>query len=174
MNTKRKAVLFVGYTIAGFGLLSGIHAVLKATKLTIYGEQGMVFGALFRMHLYHEQHPYQYLLVVAVVYGVLATLWALYVGGKTQRGWRRKGSIVGVMALTVLCSSVPGGMLWVLHDMQAGFFPGVGRLWNNLWWGAGMGLSAGWLIFAFSIPYNVLCLLSGYWLTDYIERKVRS
>ncbi|MBE9060065.1 hypothetical protein [cf. Phormidesmis sp. LEGE 11477] len=169
---KRIVFLFLGYAIAGFSLMSAVYAFLKATKLTIYGEHGLVFGALFRMYLYHERHPYQYLLLVAIVYGCLATMWAHY-AGKAQRGWKRAGSIIGVMVLTIICSSVPGGMLWVFHDTQAGFFPGMNRFLNNLWWGAGAGLSVGWLIFMLSIPYNVLCLLSGYYLTDYIEKTMR-
>ncbi|MEM8506025.1 MAG: hypothetical protein AAF716_23110 [Cyanobacteria bacterium P01_D01_bin.1] len=169
---KRRIALFFGYAIASFSFTSLTYAILKATKLTIYGEHGLVFGALFRMYLYHEQHPYQYLLLVALVYSGLATVWANHVG-RTQRGWQRRVSIVGVMVLTVVCSSVPGGMLWVVHDMQAGYFPGVAYFWKNLQWGAGTGLSVGWLIFVLSIPYNVLCLLGGYWLTDHIEKMAR-
>lgn len=164
--------LFFGYAIAGFSFTTVTHAVLKATSLTIYGKNGPVFGALFRMHLYHEQHAYQYLLLVALVYGAMASLWACYLG-KTQKGWTRRASILGVMALTIICSSIPGGMLWVIHGVQAGYFPGVEQFLKNLWWGASTGLSVGWLIFMLSIPYNLLCLIGGYWLTDYIEKAIR-
>lgn len=169
---KRVTLLFSVYSAAGFILLSVVYLLLKAIKLAIYGESGLVFGSLFRMFMYHEQHPYQYLLLIAIIYGCIAAPWSYYVGRSLKR-WKRAVSIVGVMLLTVLVSSAPGGMLWVLHDAQAGFFPRMSQFWRALWWGAIAGFQLGWLIFLLSTPYNAICLCCGYWLTDYVEKRLR-
>lgn len=169
---KRAIFLFATYAVACFSFLSAIYLFLKAIALAVYGEPKAVFGSLFRMYRYHEQHPYQYILLIALIYGCLATAWAYY-KGRVQKGWERAASIVSVMLLTVLLSSAPGGMLWVLHDVQAGFFPGMRLFWRALRWGAIAGLQLGWLIFLLSIPYNIICLACGYWLTNYIEKRSR-
>ncbi|MGC1216681.1 MAG: hypothetical protein WA883_04360 [Phormidesmis sp.] len=167
---KRISFLFCIYTAGCFSIASLIYAVLKAT---LYGEQGRVFAALYLMYEYHNQYPYQYILVIAVVYGIIATLWAHFLG-RTQTGRTRGLYILGVLALTILCSSILGGMLWSLHDMQAGYFPEGSLFWNALSWGASNGLGIGWFIFILSFPYNILCALAGYWLTGYVERKTRN
>jgi hypothetical protein len=56
---------------------------------------GYVFGSWPRMFEYHYQHPYQYILVVAVAYGLVASAWARFLGHPT--GWKRILSIVGVI-----------------------------------------------------------------------------
>ena len=167
---KRIAFLFCIYTVGCFSLASFVYAVLKAT---LYGEQGHVFGALYRMFDYHNQYPYQYILVVAVVYGIIATLWACF-WGSTQTGRTRGLCILSVLGLTVLCSSVPGGMLWSFHDMQAGYFPEGSQFWYTLSWGASHGFGLGWLVFLLSFPYNILCTFAGYWMTGYVERRTRN
>jgi hypothetical protein len=124
------------------------------------------------MFLYHIQHPYQYITVVAFSYGVIATLWAHSWG--TQTGWKRGVCIIGVIGITIIMSSIPGGMLWAFHDMQAGFFPEGQQFWTHLMWGATTGLRLGWLIIAYSIPYNMIGIVLGYWLTGYVEQKTRT
>lgn len=168
---KRSIFLLLGYTAGSFGLLSAIYAFLKVTHLNIFFWAGFVFAPTMRVS-YHEQYPYQYLLLGAIVYGCIATVWARY-KGSSQRDRTRIISILGVMLLTLLISSVPCGMLWVFHDMRAGFFPGASQFQRNLLSGAKNGLLFGWLIFASSIPFNLLSLFGVYRLTDYLEKKVR-
>lgn len=122
-----------------------------------------VFGVLYRMFLYHESYPFQYIAIVALTYAFIATGYALL--WPRFSGWRQGGAIVAMILLTLLVASVPGGVLWKIHDMQAGFFTQGSRFWVDLLWGASAGLQAGWLVIALSVPYNVIGLIVGYGVT---------
>lgn len=171
VKMKRIASLFFGYTGVCITLASCVYFLLEKVMWTVDGEHGYVFGVLYRMFLYHYQHPYQYIAIVSLTYGGIATIWASCWG--TQAGWTRRLSIFSVMGITIICSSIPGGMLWVFHDMQAGFFPEGQQFWNALVWGAITGLKVGWIIIAFSIPYNIIGIIIGYWVTGYLEKRTR-
>jgi len=106
------------------------------------------------MFMYHEEHPLQYIAVVSVVYGIVGAIW-LRIFGETA-GWRRWISIFAAIALTIIIASVPGGIVWKIHDMQAGYFPQGARFWKDLLWGAKEGLLVGWPVIAASTPYNVV------------------
>ena len=108
------------------------------------------------MFMYHDEHPLQYIAVVSIVFGVIGTFW-LRVFGHSIR-WKRWISIIAAIVLTVVIASVPGGILWKIHDMQAGYFPPGVRFWDDLLWGAKEGLLIGWLVIVASIPYNLLGL----------------
>ena len=122
-----------------------------------------VFGGLHRMFFYHESHPIQYIAIVAFTYALVATGCALRC--PHLYGWRQSGAIVAIILLTILVASVPGGVLWKIHDMQAGFFPKGFRFWGDLLWGASAGLQVGWLVIALSMPYNIVGLIAGYGVT---------
>jgi len=134
----------------------GLHAVLP---------DGRVFGALPRMFLYHESHPFEYIALVALTYGVVVTVCVHRF--PPLHGWCRGIAICGIMLTTIILASVPGGVLWKIHDMQAGFFTKGARFWGDLLEGAFTGLQIGWLILALSFPYNAIGLLVGYRVTAY-------
>ena len=148
----RCAILFLNLTAAAF-LLGGVGFVIAASVLE------MPFGGLFRMFMYHEEHAFEYIGLVAVIFGAVGTVWHRYLGGWT--GWKRWLSIIAVMVVTILLASAPGGVLYAIHDMQAGYFPEGERFRDALWWGAEQGLMLGWLVILGSIPYNVLGLIIG-------------
>ena len=115
------------------------------------------------MFIYHYAHPFEYIAVVALVYAVIATsgvfFWPRLVS------WRRGLAVITIMLLTIFTASVPGGILWKIHDMQAGFFPKGTQFWQDLFWGASTGLQIGWLIVVLSIPYNLIVAIPIFWLT---------
>jgi len=122
------------------------------------------FGRLYRMNLYHEAFPYQYILVTCIVYSVIASYFCMRFLNRSPMG--RIGVTALLILLTVVISSPPGGMLWHVHDMQAGFWP--------TWWmrklfqeGPLMGIRLGWVVILGSIPYNVFGVFICYWLTDH-------
>ncbi len=168
---KRFVLLWLSYTGLCMTLASSVYFLLEKIMFRIDDEHGYVFGALARMFLYHYQHPYQYIAIVAFVYGVVATLWIMYCGA--QIGWKRRLAIVLVMGVTLILSSIPGGILWVIHEMQPGVFPKGQQFWDALMWGAQEGLRVGWMIIALSVPYNIIVIVVGYWTTGFIEEKVR-
>lgn len=142
------------HTIVGvaLGLFAFTLGSLGYVAMSALG--GRAFGSLFRMFLYHEAHPFQYIAVVSIAFGVLGAFWFAVFGGTT--GWRRWLSIFATIILTILAASVPGGVLWKIHDMQAGYFPEGSRFWDDLLWGAQAGLETGWLVILFSLPYNLI------------------
>jgi len=117
---------------------------------------------------YHYQYPYQYIFVVAVAYGLTAAVWARFLGHLT--GLKRVVSIVAVMFVALALSSVPGGLLWGIHDVQAGFVPRLPVLRHNLMWAATTGLTFGWVIIGLSIPYNILGCVAAYAVTHYGQK----
>ena len=120
----------------------------------------MVFGGLYRMFMYHAQHPIQY---IALFCAVFAAGLALMLGcWPRSRQWPAWVLTALVLLLTVLLGSALGGALWSLHDMQAGFFPPSERLWQHVGWGVASGLQVGWLVLLLSLPFNVLCLPAFY------------
>lgn len=118
-----------------------------------------VFGGLFRMHMYHDEHPLQYIAVVSIAFGIVGTFWLRLFGHTT--GWMRWTSMFAAIVVTIIVASVPGGVLWKIHDMQAGYFPPGSRFWDDLLWGAKEGLMVGWLVVVTSFPYNLLGLVVG-------------
>ena len=124
---------------------------------------GRVFGALPRMFLYHEAHPFEYIALVALSYGAVVTICVPRFSHRS--GWSRRIANFAIMCASVLLASVAGGFLWKIHDMQAGFFPSGARFWSDLTEGAAAGLQVGWLIALLSFPYKLLGLIAGYLVT---------
>lgn len=121
-----------------------------------------VFGVWYRMFLYHYQHPVQYIFIPCFFYGFIATFYTTKFYLQTTKKQVLTTSLI--IILTVILSSPFGGMLWVYHDMQAGYFP-VNWFKKILTDGVSTGLSIGWLIILLSIPYNVLGFIVCYFLT---------
>ncbi|MEO5930656.1 MAG: hypothetical protein ABIR47_12040 [Candidatus Kapaibacterium sp.] len=155
---KTTAKLFCYFLAASYIPAAVVHAILKAIL-----PNGRVFGSLFHMFLYHERYPYQYIGVVALVYAVVASIGAVL--WSATRGWRRWIAIIGIMVGTVIIASVPGGILWSIHDMEAGFYPASDLFWSHIQRDALNGLGLGWLILYLSVPYNIIGLIVGYWVT---------
>ena len=149
--------------VAYLALTAFTRASLGYLALHAAAPQGHVFGSLFRMYLYHEAHPFQYIALITTTYALIAT--ACIHRWPHLAGWRRAFAIVGIIGATILVASAPGGALWKIHDMQAGHFTTGARFWRDLLWGASTGLELGWLILALSAPYNIIGLILGYALT---------
>ena len=144
----------IALSLSGIGFLLGSLGYLVISSLL-----GAAFGGLFRMFMYHEAHPFQYIGIVAIVFGIVGSGWVRYFGA--TEGLKRWLSILLCILLTIFVSSVPGGILWKIHDMQAGYFTEGARFWGDLWWGAKEGLLVGWLVMLISIPYNFIGILIG-------------
>lgn len=130
--------------------------------------QQCVFGALFRMFLYHYEHPAQYLGLVAFIYALLAAAWGIRA---RTTGWRMHAGLVVVIVATLLLSSAVGGVLWTFHDMQAGYFPPWDRRIGIFTEGALTGVQIGWLIVLLSFPLNLFCTIFAYGVTYYLVRR---
>lgn len=117
------------------------------------------------MPLYQREKPFQYIAIVVGIYALVATLGVLW--WPTSRGWKRFAVIFGIVFVTLSVACVPGGVLWTVHDMQAGFFPSGDRFWKSLFQGAMSGIEYGWLVVAASVPYNLCGLVLGYLVTWY-------
>ncbi|MCP4134057.1 MAG: hypothetical protein GY754_24005 [bacterium] len=116
-----------------------------------------VFGSVYRMFLYHNSHPYQYIAVASITFSIVGSIWIDKWGNSL--GWKRPLSILGAIIITVLIAGIPGGILWKIHDMQAGWFPTGDRFWEDIRWGAKNGLAGGWFIVLLSFPYNIITLI---------------
>lgn len=133
---------------------------------------GFVFGILMRMYTYHYTHPYVYILIPVFFY----SLFVLFFYKKliTHSKWSKVFLLLGIMLATVVISSPFGGLLWVYYDIQSGFVPETTVLIHNLTWGAVEGLKLGWIIVGISIPYNILGIVIGIFVTQFMIDKYLS
>lgn len=113
-----------------------------------------VFGSFFRMFLYHYQYPYQYILVFSLILALCAALFIRFFN--RFQGFKKYTGLAIVFAAALVISCVAGGVLWKVHDMQAGFFPKGWRFLQDLFWGMRTGLFLGWQIVLTSFPYNLI------------------
>jgi hypothetical protein len=144
------AVIFLFNFLIGIGVYWFLHSVCG---------QDQTFGGLYRMFCYHDEHPAQYIGIVAVVFALFAATWTV-----TSRsvGWRCHLGLLGVFIATLLLSSALGGILYTFHDMQAGFFPSWERRKEMFLDGVTTGIACGWLIVIFSFPLNIITAAFAY------------
>lgn len=126
-------------------------------------------STLYRMFGYHNQHPLEYIAIVSVVFGLVGSRWIDFYGSakKRVRWW----TMTVAMLLTIVISSPFCGMLWQIHDMQAGFIPDnyLGKIWQGVSWG----LEYGWLIALLSIPMNLVGFTIGYMTLNWLAQMSR-
>ena len=168
----RKAIsILIIYLFCSYSVLSLLYYLIDMYYTYLQIPIG-VFGFLPRMIMYHYIYPYQYIFVCALSYSVISTAWAYILW--RQVGVKRFLSINCVIILSIILSSIPGGILWVIHDMQAGFFPSGVRFWKDIYNGALHGLSLGWLLTLLSIPYNIIGHVIGLIVTSFVEKSTRT
>lgn len=130
-----------------------------------------VFGELYRMLVYHEMYPFQYIFLVAFMYSTVASLWAIYLSH--SQGWKRWVQIFLIFPITILISCPFGGILWVIHDMYIGHIPEFRFAIRDLTWGIEAGITQGPLIIYYSFPFNLISLICGLIVTNKIERNFK-
>ncbi|WP_190304370.1 hypothetical protein [Flavobacterium branchiophilum] len=150
-----KRLLF--YWVTSFILAIILYYILWTIMPNHY-----VFGAWYRMFLYHWQHPISFIAIPCFFYGIIATLLADKFS--KQKVTKQILLTIGIIILTIILSSPFGGMLWHYYDMKAGHFPQnwIGKMIRL---GFEWGLEVGWLIIGLSIPYNIIGSIACYFLT---------
>lgn len=122
-----------------------------------------VFGVLYRMPLYHFTYPYQYIGLTCFIFALAAALIVMHKTNATPT----KNTLLSLLVIivTLAISSVLGGMLWEVHDMNAGYWP---SFWQRklLSEGPRLGLFNGWFIVLGSIPYNLFGIPIAIWLLN--------
>lgn len=151
---------FVGDAALYFGL--------RTILVVIEGSDATPIGYLFRMFMYPDQHPFQYLAVVALPFAFLTAVWTI-IPSKYFRAnhWQQ---IVAVILLSLIVSSILGGLLWTFHDMQAGYFPSYDTMVEHFLQGAWWGLTLGPLIVTLSIPMNFFAFVIAYNVASFTKR----
>ena len=153
---KKCAFYFITYFVVcfcGLGILYWLVSLLT-------GEPA--FASVPRMFVYHEEHPMQYIGVVAVCYALVAALWTVCMK-RQRRGVLRILEVLAVILVALVLACPLGGMLWHFHDMLAGFFP---DFWlRKLVGGFVDGLMVGPRLVFYSFPYNLMALIVGYFAT---------
>jgi hypothetical protein len=148
-----------------FGSLAATFLVLKYVCHWNYP-----IATLYRMFAYHNQYPFQYFAIVAVVFGIVGSYWIdLY--GHTK-GYLRWWTMTLAMLLTIVIATPFGGMLWQIHDMQHGFIPE--NYQHKLMQGITWGLELGWVIAVLSVPMNLVGLTIGYIVLNRLAKLAKS
>lgn len=146
--TRKK---FLSFFSALFLAMYCFNALVYAVSDRIYPH---VFGSAYRMFLYHYQYPYQYIMIFTIILALCAALFIKFFN--RLEGIKKYLGIAVLFAVSLALSSVAGGVLWKLHDMQAGFTPTGWRFYQDLLWGMKTGLFLGWWIALTSFPYNLI------------------
>lgn len=155
MNKVTKRLLF--YWASSFMLAIIVYYILWTITPNHY-----VFGAWYRMIVYHWEHPIAFITIPCFFYGIIAALLADKFS-KLKTTKQILGTI-GIIILTIILSSPFGGMLWHYYDMKAGYFP-PNWIEKMIRLGFEWGLEGGWLVIGFSIPYNIIGSIACYFLT---------
>jgi hypothetical protein len=164
--------------LAAFGLsflvsFAGGSVVFFVLRFIIQGYDGHTpIAYWFRMTMYPDGHPFQYAFIVAVTFALLTTIWTVWLSARLHR--MRWLQIAAIIALTVEISGVLGGVLYMFHDMQAGYFPDRDIMMDRFIWGAGTGAVLGPIIVAFSVPLNALCFAIAYVTASFTQRRFGS
>ena len=153
---KKCVFYFIAYFVVCFGGLGSLYRLVSL----LMGESA--FAWMPHMFDYHEQHPMQYIGVVAVCYALVAALWTMCMK-RQRRGVLRILEVLAVILVALVIACPLGGMLWHFHDMLAGFFP---DFWlRKLLGGIVDGLMVGPRLIFCSFPYNLIGLIVGYFAT---------
>ena len=144
------------YFVVCFGGLGSLYRLVSLLM------RESAFAWVPRMFVYHEQHPMQYIGIVAVSYALVAALWTVFMK-RPRRGVSRMLEVLAVILVALALACPLGGMLWHFHDMQAGFFP---NFWlRKLLGGFADGLMIGPRLIFYSLPYNLIGVIVGYFAT---------
>lgn len=120
-------------------------------------------GAMYQIVKYHWSHPFHQIGLVSLCYALVATLVILSPVDPVRR-WP-KSSTLFIVILSLIIASPAGGVLWVLHDMQAGYVSEGQRFWEHIGWGISYAVSISWLVILISVPYNLFGLVLGHLVT---------
>jgi len=152
------------YWLTSFTFASGGFYILS-----FFMPKSFVFGAFYRMILYHWENPMSYISLPCFFFGIIAPY--LTKGFLTKTFFKQLLTLFIIITLTIILSSPLGGMLWHYHDMKAGYFP-------NNWFvkivsqGSLEGLQLGWLIILLSFPYNILGSIISFYLIKKVETLI--
>lgn len=119
------------------------------------------FFKFYKSYCYHMIYPLQFMAIPCFVFSALAVLFL----NKFNSISLSKQILLTlfIIALTVIISSMPGGMLWHFHDMRAGYFPSNWG-WKIVRYGFREGMQIGWLIILLSVPYNIIGAFTAFFI----------
>jgi hypothetical protein len=161
---KMTGTMFLAGGVIAFGLYFGLNALL--------GHSPIVVAVPF-VHVaqYSSQYPLPYLLSIAFIFAVVSAFWLTVLMPRLPKF--RLFQIALIPLFVVLLTGPIWGMLWVYHDMQAGFFPDFSQMIDYLLFGARQGLFFAFNGAVFSFPLNILAYaLANLLLLIFMRRLV--
>jgi len=155
-------------TVLAFVIGSIAYLFITFCLSLAFQHEASAFAAWPRMFLYHWQFWYQYIAVLSLTYGATLPIWLRWHPKRDKLYWI---SILVYLSIVLSLGSIPSGILWQIHDMQAGFFPDSPLFEQKIFQGILWGVTLVWPLALFSVPLNLFALLSAVFLTDFITRK---
>jgi len=163
-NTDHNTKIKHWNKFAYFWISSSLIAVIGYYLLWIIMPKHHVFGVFFRMITYHKDYPIPYIMICTFTFAIIASI----LSEKFEKASviNKIQILVIIVILSIIISSFFGGILWHYHDMRAGFFP---ENWpTKLLTKASLhGLNTGWFIILISFPYNLLGIITSYYILEY-------
>ncbi len=146
-----------------FTLYFGLTAILKHSPILV---------PIGHITDYLGQSPVLYLASIAGVFALVSTTWITLVFPKFQRF-----RLLQIMTLPFVVLFVSGpvwGIIYIYHDMQAGYFPVFSQMVEYLWFGVTQGLFIAPIAAISSFPLNVISYTLAYIVLYMISQPVAS
>ena len=152
---KIAGLLFVTTSVVAF-LFYFVTKVLSGRSPIVVG------SPLAHITPYLDLQPVPYLLTIAFIFAVVSALWLMFIRPHFTRF--RFLQIISLPWIALMLAGPVWGMLWVYHDMQAGFFPTFPQMIDYLLFGVRQGLYLPLIVVLSSLPFSLLaygaaCLL---------------
>src|SRR3970040_2116710 len=132
--TTMLGLMFATSGMSAFGLYFGLRAFLGHSPLE-------VVVPFAHIAPYLNRYPIPYLLSIAFIFALVSALWYAVITDTFPRF--RWFQIAMIPFLVVLLTGPVWGMLWVYHDMEAGFFPDFPGMMGYLLFRAQQGVACG-------------------------------
>ena len=122
-----------------------------------------------RVFPYPNSQPIPYIVAIAFAFATISSFWLERIAPKKFRHPLLQIAFVPFVAL--LLAGTLCGMIWVYHDMQAGYFPDSPVFQQHIWWGAKTGLGLSIFAAIASFPLNILSYIVAYLIVFTIWKR---
>jgi hypothetical protein len=154
--------MFVASTVAAMVLYFGLQLALGRSPI-------LVAVPFLHVTQYHARFPLPYLLAVSLTFSLTSAAWLVAVAPRTTRF--RPVHIAALPLLSALLAGPLCGMIWVYHDMLAGFFPAPSDALGYMLSGARSGFRLAPIVILYSWRLSIPAYLAGISLLIFMVKR---
>lgn len=127
-----------------------------------------IFGTFEGSSNYHCLFPYQYIVIASISYAIIISIWTFYFYEADRK--QKHLSLLIAFGIIIFLSSILGGVLWAVHEMlEEPLLRGMGTFQFFIFQ-IKRSIIYGWLAIAKSFPFNLVMLVIGLVITNFIAK----